>query len=155
MAQETASKTPQSTRRSSAASTSRSPGSSIGADDGGRGATTIADSVVTKVAGIAAREVAGVYALGGTGARAIGSVTQRVGIGDARSQGVSVEVQERRATIELTVVVEYGESIPRLAEALREQVIKRVESITGLEVAAVDIGVDDLHFADDDDAGQA
>ena len=68
---------------------------------------------------------------------------------------MSVEVGDRRATIELTVVVEYGESIPRITETVREQVIKRVESITGLDVAAVDIEVDDLHFAGDDDSGQA
>ncbi len=62
-----------------------------------RGRTTIADSVVSKIAGIAVREVAGVYDVGGGASRAVGSVTQRVGIGDSRTQGVSVEVGEREA----------------------------------------------------------
>ena len=69
-----------------------------------RGNTTIADAVVTKVAGIAAREVRGVHDLGGGVSRALGSVTQRVGIGDELSQGVSVEVGEREAAVDLTVV---------------------------------------------------
>ncbi len=124
---------------------------------GERGDTSIADSVVSKVAGIAAQEVSGVHQLGGGASRAIGNVTQRVGIGDARSQGVSVEVGERQAAVDLTVVVEYGESIPQISEQVRSQVIKRVEGITGLEVTEVNIAVNDLYFPgeDDDDASES
>ena len=110
------------------------------------GSTTIADGVVTKVAGIAAREVPGVYTLGGGVGRALGSVTQRVGFGDERSQGVNVEVGEREAAVDLTVVIEYGESIPQVANAIRQKVIKRIEGITGLTVTEVNISVDDLYF---------
>lgn len=115
-----------------------------------KGRTTIADGVVTKVAGLAAREVAGVHELGGGAARAVGSVTQRVGIGDQRTQGVSVEVGEREAAVDLVVVVEYGESVPRVAEAIRDQVIKRIEGITGLTVTEVNINVTDLYFPGDE-----
>jgi uncharacterized alkaline shock family protein YloU len=115
-----------------------------------RGETTIDDSVVTKVAGIAAREVPGVHELGAGAVRAIGAVTQRVGIGDERTQGVSVEVGEREAAVDLTVVVEYGEPIPRVADALRENVIRRIEGLTGLSVTEVNIAVNDLHFPGDD-----
>ncbi|HLI58540.1 MAG TPA: Asp23/Gls24 family envelope stress response protein [Solirubrobacteraceae bacterium] len=141
-----------STRRSEettgAAATERTPGTAL---ETSRGSTSIADSVVAKVAGIAAREVGGVHALGGSGARAIGSVTQRVGIGDARSQGVSVEVTEKRASVELVVVIEYGESIPERTREIREQIIRRVEGICGLQVTEVNISVADLHFPGDDD----
>ena len=98
-----------------------------------KGATTIADAVVTKVAGIATREVGGVYQLGGGVARAMGAVTQRLpGTGDNTSQGVSVEVGEKEAAVDLKVVVEYGESIPKVSQAIRENVIRRIEGITGL-----------------------
>lgn len=120
-----------------------------------RGTTTIADSVVHKVAGIAAREVPGVYQLGGAGARALSNVTQRVGIGDLGTQGVTVEVGVRQAAVNLTLVVEYGESIPQITQAVRNQVIKRVEGITGLEVTEVNIMVDDLHFAGDEEPLEA
>lgn len=127
-----------------------------GASEGGsplqtpRGTTTIAESVVTKVAGIAAREVAGVHALGGGAARAIGAVTQRVGLGDERTQGVNVEVGEREAAVDLTVVVDYGESIPEVAGAIRSNIIKRIEGITGLQVTEVNLAVSDLYFPGDD-----
>lgn len=123
--------------------------------DGGlqteKGATTIADAVVTKVAGIATREVGGVYQLGGGVARAMGAVTQRLpGSSDNTSQGVSVEVGEKEAAVDLKVVIEYGESIPNVSQAIRDNVIRRIEGITGLSVTEVNVAVNDLHMAGDD-----
>lgn len=117
------------------------------------GATTIVDNVVAKVAGIAAREVAGVHATGGQVARSIGSVTSKVGLGDDRGTGVSVEVGQRQAAADLVIVIEYGESIPRVTQEVRENVIARVESLVGLEVTEVNITVNDLHFEGDEDTG--
>jgi uncharacterized alkaline shock family protein YloU len=115
-----------------------------------KGSTTIADAVVTKVASIATREIGGVHELGGGAARAVGSVVQRVGIGDQRTQGVSVEVGEKEAAVDLTIVVEYGESIPNLSQQIRENVTRRIEGITGLTVTEVNVTVNDLHFPGDD-----
>ena len=125
---------------------------SAGALQTEKGATSIADAVVTKVASIATREVGGVYELGGGAARAVGSVAQRVGIGDQRSQGVSVEVGEKEAAVDLTIVVEYGESIPKLSQQIRENVTRRIEGITGLAVTEVNVTVNDLHFPGDEES---
>jgi uncharacterized alkaline shock family protein YloU len=114
------------------------------------GTTTIADAVVTKVAGIAAREARGVHALGGGASRALGAVTSRVGLGDERTQGVSVEVGEREAAVDLSVVIDYGEPIPQVTQAIRDNVIKRIEGITGLSVTEVNVTVNDLYFPGDD-----
>ena len=121
------------------------------------GSTTIADAVVTKIASIAAREVSGVHDLGGGTARAIGGVTRSVGRGigvDERMQGVGVEVGEREAAVDLTVVVEYGESIPRIAGALRDNITRRIEGMTGLTVTEVNIAVNDLYFSGDEAAAE-
>ena len=134
-----------STRRESAGSTPL---------ESSRGNTTIADGVVTKVAGIAAREVPGVYDLGGGAERAVGAVSERVGIGDPGSQGVSVEVGEKEAAVDLTVVVEYGESIPQVAQQIRDNTISRIEGTTGLSVTEVNVSVTDLHFPGDDSGGE-
>jgi uncharacterized alkaline shock family protein YloU len=125
-------------------------GSSAGGLQTEKGSTTIADAVVTKVASIATREVGGVYELGGGAARAVGSVAQRVGIGDQRTQGVSVEVGEKEAAVDLTIVVEYGESIPKLSQEIRDNVTRRIEGITGLAVTEVNVTVNDLHFPGDE-----
>jgi len=116
----------------------------------GRGITTIADAVVSKVAGIAAREVPGVYNMGGGAARAVGGFTSRIGFSDDRTQGVGVEVGEREAAVDLTLVIEYGESIPQVSSAVRDNVAKRIEGITGLSVTEVNITVNDLYFPGDE-----
>ncbi|MGI8715339.1 MAG: Asp23/Gls24 family envelope stress response protein [Solirubrobacteraceae bacterium] len=47
-------------------------------------------------------------------------------------------------------MIEYGESIPKVAQAIRENVIRRIEGITGLSVTEVNVAVNDLHMAGDD-----
>jgi uncharacterized alkaline shock family protein YloU len=112
------------------------------------GRTSIADSVVAKIAGVAAREISGVHAMGGGTSRAIGALREAVGTPSA-SQGVSVEVGERQAAIDLTLVVDYGASIVDLADGVRSNVIDRTERMTGLEVTEVNIAVDDVYLGDE------
>ena len=114
------------------------------------GKTTIADTVVSKIAGIAAREVHGVYALGGGACRAVGALRERIpGANVNHSQGVSVEVGEKQAAVDLDIVAEYGVSIADLAAGIRRNVIGAIERMTGLEVTEVNITVHDVHLADD------
>jgi uncharacterized alkaline shock family protein YloU len=116
------------------------------------GKTAVADTVVAKVAGIATREMPGVYAMGAGMARAFGVVRDRLPVGTTTSitQGVTVEVGERQAAIDLDLVVEYGISIPDLAEGVRRNVINAVERMCGLEVTEVNITIGDVHLPTDD-----
>ena len=126
------------------------PGSSelMGSD----GHTTIADVVVSKIAGIATREVNGVHDVGGSASRAIGALRERIpGATVNQSQGVSVEVGERQAAVDIDLVADYGVSIADLAAGVRRNVITAVERMTGLEVTEVNITVHDVYLADDDD----
>ncbi|MFF1595358.1 Asp23/Gls24 family envelope stress response protein [Streptomyces sp. NPDC058286] len=117
-----------------------------------RGRTTIADSEVAKIAAMATREVPGIHSLGSGMARALGSVRDRVpGTRSGISRGVSVEVGERQAAIDLDVVVDYGVSIVDVAGEVRTDVITAVERMTGLEVVEVNIAVDDVHLPDDEE----
>ena len=99
------------------------------AEDTSQGKTTIAASVVQKVAGMAAREISGVYALGGGLSRAFGEIRERIpgSTGASRTSGVSVEVGEKQAAIDIDLIVEYGASIVELAKAVRRNVIGAVE----------------------------
>jgi uncharacterized alkaline shock family protein YloU len=116
------------------------------------GKTTIADTVVSKIAGIAAREVHGVFALGGSASRAVGALRDRIpGASVNHAQGISVEVGEKQAAIDIDIVAEYGVSISDLAAGIRRNVIGAIERMTGLEVVEVDITVHDVHLAEDDD----
>jgi uncharacterized alkaline shock family protein YloU len=119
-----------------------------------QGTTTVADSVVAKIAGIAAREVSGVHQMGAGAARAFGALKEKLPVGGsepAPAQGVSVEVGEKEAAIDLDLVVEYGVSIPELSRAVRHNVIQRVERMTGLSVTEVNISIDDIYLGEDKD----
>jgi uncharacterized alkaline shock family protein YloU len=120
-----------------------------------QGTTTIADDVVQKIAGLAAREVSGVYALGGGAARAIGALRDRIpGASQSTGQGVSVEVGEKQAAVDLDLITEYGVPIADLARSVRRNVIASVEGMTGLQVTEVNISVNDVHLPSDDEGQQ-
>ena len=115
---------------------------------GSLGHTTIADIVVQKIAGLATREISGVYALGGGASRAFGALRERIpGASASSGQGVDVEVGERQAAADLSIVVEYGVAIGELSKAVRRNVTTAIERMTGLEVVEVNIHVNDVHIA--------
>ncbi|WP_240999702.1 Asp23/Gls24 family envelope stress response protein [Streptomyces sp. Tu 4128] len=123
-----------------------------GSEPGGR--TTIADVVAAKIAGMAAREVPGIHHLGSGMTRAIGGVRDRMPGGRTSvTRGVSVEVGERQAAVDLDVVTDYGYPIAEVAAETRAEVIATLERMTGLEVVEVNIDVNDVALpgADEED----
>jgi uncharacterized alkaline shock family protein YloU len=117
------------------------------------GSTTIQDNVVTAIVGMAAEEVEGVSMSHG-GVRLPGDSSPTVGefvdnlTGGSRIRGLSVDVGEQQAAADLTVNVDYGYSIPRLTQTVRDRVIKRVQNLTGLEVTEVNIQVNDVNLTE-------
>ncbi len=121
-----------------------------------RGTTTIQDGVVSKVAGMAAQEVEGVRMGSGGTSEAVGNIMSAMpGVGGgSESRGVSVEVGEVEAAVDLTMRVEYGRTIHRVAEEVRRHVIRRVENLLGLRVTEVNITVSDVFFPQEEDQQQ-
>lgn len=116
------------------------------------GRTSIADSVVAKIAGIAAREISGVHEMGSGAARTMGAIKERFGSASRSpaAQGVTVEVGERQAAVDLDLVVEYGVAIVDLSKAVRDNVTRSIERMTGLEVTEVNVFVDDIYIASEE-----
>ena len=142
-----------STSTSSSAPRSESSGGGLQQQGGSQlltehGTTSIADSVVAKIAGVAAKEMSGVHAMGGAAGRAIGAIRDRIG-GTSAGQGVKVEVGQRQAAIDIDIIVDYGVSIVDLSQAVRDNAIRQVERMTGLEVTEVNISVNDVYLGDE------
>lgn len=116
-----------------------------------RGNTTIQDAVVKAIVGVAANELDGARTATG-GARLPGDSSRTVGefLGgltggsEVRTRGVSAEVGERETAIDLTITVDYGRPVAQTTEAIRQNVIRSVESLTGLTVNEVNITVNDV-----------
>jgi uncharacterized alkaline shock family protein YloU len=117
-----------------------------------RGTTTIQDAVVSNIAAMAMTEVDGIdpshggARLPGDTSPTVGEFVGRVTGGTGRTRGISVDVGEAQAALDLTVNVFYGRPIHQVTETLRQNVIRRVENLTGLEVTEVNITVNDVTF---------
>ncbi|HEY8491606.1 MAG TPA: Asp23/Gls24 family envelope stress response protein [Dehalococcoidia bacterium] len=116
-----------------------------------RGKTVIGAGIVATVAAIAVRETEGVRRI--LPASATRSFLDRLVSPskpeEVQGSDVSVSMQGNEVTIGVRIVVEYGRSLPAVADAVRKSVIRNVESLTGKAVKAVDVEIADLAFRAD------
>lgn len=118
--------------------------------DSDRGVTVVEQGVVTSIVSVVTREAEKIQMSTG-GTRAPGDTSPTVGefftgllnSGDF-TRGVSVEVMDREAAVDLTLTVPYGESIPQVTQSVRDAVVQRVEELTGLDVTEVNVTVADV-----------
>ncbi|HOB21367.1 MAG: Asp23/Gls24 family envelope stress response protein [Firmicutes bacterium] len=111
------------------------------------GTIKIANEVVGIIAGLAATEISGVYSMSGGIA---GGITEALGMKNL-AKGVKVEVGEKEAAIDLFVIVDYGVRIPDVAWQIQENVKRAVESMTGLSVVEVNVHVQGVKFAEQEE----
>lgn len=97
----------------------------------------IANEVIATIAGIAASEVENVTSMSGGLADGIASILGRKNL----SKGVKVEVGSSEAIIDVSVVVEYGCKIHKVAKEIQDKVRNAVEEMTGLHVVEVNVNV--------------
>ncbi|MGB3682702.1 MAG: Asp23/Gls24 family envelope stress response protein [Rubrobacteraceae bacterium] len=117
--------------------------------DSDRGVTTVEEPVVTSIVSAIVQEVEKVQPSTG-GTRVPGDSSPTVGeflggLGGAnRARGVSIQMDDREASVDLTLNVPYGESIPEVTQAVRDAVVDRVKNQAGIEVTDVNITVGDI-----------
>jgi uncharacterized alkaline shock family protein YloU len=120
-----------------------------------RGVTKIGDSVVSGIASRAVGEVNGVdpshggTRIPGDNSRTVGEFVGGISGGGGGTRGVSVEVGEEQAAVDLTLNVLYGNPVHKVTDEVRKNVVRRVESLTGLEVTEVNVTVSDVTFPEE------
>lgn len=107
------------------------------------GKVTISDEVVATISGIAAMEVEGVTGMAGS---AIGDIAEKLGAKKSPGKGVKVVVDESGATIDIYIIVEFGRRIPELSWEVQENVKNSVETMTGMDVRAVNVRIEGVSF---------
>ena len=120
-------------------------------NDTGLGAIKIADEVVSIIAGLAATEIDGIAGMSGGLAGGIAEMLGRKNF----SKGVKVEVGEREAAIDLSIIVKYGVRIPDVALAAQENIKRAIENMTGLSVVEVNVHVQGVSFPEEEEKAEA
>lgn len=102
----------------------------------------IAPEVIEVIAGLATIEVGGVAGMSGGFAGGIAELLGRKNL----SKGVKVEVGQKEAAIDVSIIIEYGHKIPEVAGDIQRNVKQAIESMTGLDVIEVNVHIHDVHF---------
>ena len=98
----------------------------------------ISDEVVAVIAGVAVSEVPGVASMAGGFAGGISKVFSGK---KNMAKGIKVEVEGKKAKIDVNIIVEYGSRIPDVAYEIQTRAKKAVESMTGLQVEEINVHV--------------
>lgn len=106
------------------------------------GHVTISDEVVATIASIATKSVEGVFGMTNT---ITGGFAEFLGRKNP-SKGVKVQITDGSVKIDMSIVVEYGVKIPDVAWEIQDKVKSEVEAMTGLDVAAVNVGIDGVNM---------
>ena len=106
------------------------------------GTIKIADDVVKVVAGLAAMDIKGVAGMSSGFAGGIAELLGRKNL----AKGIKVEVGEKEAAIDLSVIIDYGVRIPDVAAQIQESVKSAVERMTGLKVVEANVNVQGVAF---------
>lgn len=109
------------------------------------GTIKIADDVVAKVAGMAALETPGIAAMSGGLSEGF---AKRLS-GKNVQKGVTVEVGQLEAAIDLRIIVLYETPIHEVCRMLQQNVREAVENLTGLKVVEVNVKVEGVAFKDE------
>lgn len=106
------------------------------------GTIAIAPEVIEIIAGLATVEVEGVAGMSGGLSSGIAELLGRKNL----SKGVKVEVGQREAAVDVSIIVEYGRKIPEISAEIQSNVKRSIETMTGLNVVEVNVHVHDVHF---------
>ncbi|ASN05287.1 Asp23/Gls24 family envelope stress response protein [Virgibacillus necropolis] len=106
-------------------------------EDNSLGTVEIAPEVIEIITGISATEIEGLSSMRGNFAS---GVVERFGK-KSHSKGVKVELTETGIMIDLYVVLDFGVSIPQVAQKLQTNIRQTIKSMTALEIAEINVHV--------------
>ncbi len=98
----------------------------------------ISADVIGVIAGVAVSEVEGVAGMAGGFA---GGITEVLSGKKNLAKGIKVDINEKKAKLDINIIVEYGTRIPDIAYEIQNRVKKSVETMTGLTVEEVNVHV--------------
>lgn len=118
--------------------------SDVKLDENPNGTVSFATEVVATIAGLAANEVEGVANMASTN-NGIADMFSRKNTRNF-TKGVRIDLDGSKVKVDISIVVEYGSPVPDVAHSIQENVKKAIETMSGLDVHAVDVHVTGISF---------
>lgn len=110
-------------------------------DDETDDSLTYSNGVIEKIVAMATREVPHVLGMKGN---LVHFFQEQLGA-ENLTKGVTVEVtDDNRMIINISVIIEYGCYAPDIFEDVKERVTARLDEMTGLEVAGINLRIEDV-----------
>ena len=109
------------------------------------GSVIYSPDVISTIAGIAALKVEGIAGMSGG---ITDGIVQILGFKNFK-KGVKTEIENNDVSINLTVVVKYDTDIQGICAKVQTDVKEAVETMTGLNVAAVNVVVQGISFEEE------
>ena len=98
----------------------------------------ISNDVISVIAGMAVADVPGVAEMAGGFA---GGISEVLSGKRNKAKGIKVDVDDKKAIIDVNIIVEYGTRIPDVAFEIQKRVKKAVETMTGFTTTEVNVHV--------------
>ena len=102
----------------------------------------ISEEVLAGIAAAAALEVEGVSGLAANLGSDIAELLGKKNL----AKGVHVKMEDDKVQVDLSILMSYGSTIPEMGKAVQDAVKTAIESMSGLEVSAVNVNVAGIVF---------
>lgn len=110
-------------------------------EDDSEDSLTYSNGVIEKIVAMATREVPHVLGMKGN----LMHLVQETFGAENLTKGVTVEVtDDNRVIVNISVIIEYGCYAPAIFEDVKECVTERLTAMTGLEVAGINLRIEDV-----------
>lgn len=102
----------------------------------------ISEEVLAAITAAAALEVEGVNSLSANLGSDLAELLGKKNL----TKGIRIQMEEEKVRVELSILMDYGHTIPEMGRAVQDGVKAALESMTGLEVAEVSVTVSGISF---------
>jgi len=111
------------------------------------GQVHISTEVLSIITSIAAREIEGVQDASSGIVDELSSLFNKKN----NTKGIKIEVKENNVYIDISINVEYGYNVNKVAEAVQERVAEKIENMTELNVTSVNVNVANVFIKEEEE----
>jgi len=111
------------------------------------GQVHISTDVLSIITSIAAREIEGVQDASSGFVDEISNLFNKKNY----SKGIKIELKENNVYIDISINIEYGYNIHKVAEAVQQKVTEKIETMTNLNIISINVNVANVYLKEEEE----